>query len=1611
MHTKQGWSYEKMYRSGSHLLLEGARWKKEDGTFTAEPVDLSLQMQPWPPKLISHVEMVSPKIEVNHDSFFTGPSLLWTLLPNPYFVLRLDVYHGEICFPENFPIPSCFFSFTSGEKKEEIGSFTVFHDSLEERPFFSLSMAEQGSSILSTVDIEEEPASSIEYLVSLFQPEAYTYIDKIEGSVHLHAEATWDKELAWKNFQAEISCHEMELDSSFLGLTSTAKSVHVSVFADPQVEKGSDLLHWIEAIGRHMQASISLKQAQISLSRNTHVVTFENANGEMACSPGGDSVAHLEGLCLVDSEPNSFSLDASGSVQDVEGGFWLLAKCQFADLQSKEVREELTFSITSSPPEDILLQAEGNAMGSRLFSLSQCLLPEEISSKYKWKRGSIQGKFSAACSLTQISQLQWSQLVCNDIAFTLPHTGYEIEAKSLTTSGEMQRVKEHLVISKGEMRCVKGRILSSSFDTSLQDISCNFRVEEGLLHSSYMEAALYKSGLLKAKMNVQFLDPKEPSFAHLEVSSYLDHIQELLPNEWADVVLSTHTAIHLAADVKKEEDILSLEGRAALAGDEGEEIIDFGLEAPSNEQIFFSLLDGVCLKDWKGWVQSERASSSLLQPLINRLVSDIRLEGYLRFLAQVSPSTVDLCLQVEHCRVSSRAFSFTAPSLGSGPLSPEGSIHCRYDIKENQLHGTFPVKDGALQEKLHGMKIQSIEGFFKVENGKLFSDQVSALFCNTPLQFSLHMDEESIIIESSEIQGKIESLLPLVKAYYPDMSSRLPAIRGEFVIPKQGAMLLIGLHKEDAIVRCKLDMKLQDVSTPCLSSFCVEALCGNISIDSFSHEIKLEGFRGKVATGRDRYPFVLQDMHWGAGSITPFDLQIREGDRIFARIAGTVEDKEGITLSFDEKKTFFQGVQLRPLPIKLGIALPPPVLELRPSVDIQEIVTSREFFQRAFAMPQSILSSLEKVEGVVVGNVRYDPRNEDLSVLLEGKELLFDGKPSPFFLEVHRRNAGWKVDSLRFKEWNVQASLIGKEDKIVVDPIEISCPEGVFAGRGFYDRKEEKLTISSCSITGSMEKLKTTFPQLKELFSVVGDIRAKGSFSCVDLFAEPKWEGTVSLESSLLDRLLVTQKPLHFSFSGKKGAYLGEFALLLQEKMTKQTVAQCFVSEASFHPTTKKGVLSKVNGALSSSLLRSLAAKGLIPEWLSSMRKQEQLLFKGDMQWEGSNYQVQGYLKDGTYYVKDNALDLTQIQLQVDAGVAYLKAQTLIQNKPLWLLAQAPLSQKGSCLVQIKEEGQKEGIVATFSSSGCCEKIQGACRAMDVALQKKSSASKDLIYVGHVQINFAELCPFLPKAVAEPIASLQLGDGYRMEGTFVVKENKENPVQFVGSLQGRQFEVLGYTFGAMQAEVDLSPERCTIEQLKVEDGSGTLTMKSCRILKEEGGWNVFAPLVYVKDFQPSRLSKKEEKPSSAKPFTIRNLSLYDISGYLGEKKSFSAAGSLNFTNIFKKEMSFFDLPFELMKDLGLDLNILTPVSGEVDFYLDSGKCHFKDLRSAYSEGRRSQFFFPTDTSYIDLDGNWHVDLKMKQNVVLKWSESFVLLIRGKLDSPKYSLKNAETTSN
>lgn len=361
------------------------------------------------------------------------------------------------------------------------------------------------------------------------------------------------------------------------------------------------------------------------------------------------------------------------------------------------------------------------------------------------------------------------------------------------------------------------------------------------------------------------------------------------------------------------------------------------------------------------------------------------------------------------------------------------------------------------------------------------------------------------------------------------------------------------------------------------------------------------------------------------------------------------------------------------------------------------------------------------------------------------------------------------------------------------------------------------------------------------------------------------------------------------------------------------------------------------------------------------------------------------------------AWELRELFLSKEQTGWAAKGNTSYQSRPLCLQMQISKEKRVTLAICEQEEANGLRIQGKMGKAWEWEAVQGdfAGLTCDLAASKKQENELS----GFVKVDLARLSHFLPKEGKEFVTQFKLGKGFELIGDFHLP--KEGSPTFQGKLLGRQFNCMGYLFETLDASATLSYNQILLSQFSVRDRGVKMQIKTAKIQKNSSNWQIDAPLIQMHEFSPSLIRREKGQSQEARPLVIKNFTLCELQGSVNEPATLRARGHLNFTNAFKKENSLLDLPLELIKDFGLDPNLVTPVYGEIDVELKAGRLYLRELRNAYSDARRSEFYLSEERpSYIDLQGNIHIDIKMKQNVTLKLIEPFTLKVRGTVAKPR-----------
>ncbi|HEY4831994.1 MAG TPA: hypothetical protein VIH61_05470, partial [Waddliaceae bacterium] len=404
-------------------------------------------------------------------------------------------------------------------------------------------------------------------------------------------------------------------------------------------------------------------------------------------------------------------------------------------------------------------------------------------------------------------------------------------------------------------------------------------------------------------------------------------------------------------------------------------------------------------------------------------------------------------------------------------------------------------------------------------------------------------------------------------------------------------------------------------------------------------------------------------------------------------------------------------------------------------------------------------------------------------------------------------------------------------------------------------------------------------------------------------------------------------------------------------------------------------------------------------------------------------------LADGRYCYLDSEHDLRNFILESDPFELKVAAQYMWGDYPFWIRARStsPKLEEGDLVV--REVGQlnpNEGLFIKWRNDSklgfSIKQIQGALAGLSVGLLEDVAelSQKTAALNGNITINAAKVSHFCSPELTSKIISWDLGSGYVLRGKWKYLNEPHlsftDQLYFTGVLEGENIEMKGFQFDNLQATVNYSPQKLQVSNLTIEDMAGVMAIPQLEVNKGvDKRWYFTVPNMNIKRFRPSLLREKGMTRShSYKPLVITEIALEGCYGCAEDSLSVMGKGVLHFSNRSKKlfHNTIFHIPAEILSRIGLDLSVLTPIGGTINYSIANGKIYFTKFKDIYSEGKLSKFYLPSGatTSYMDFDGNLNVQVKMKQyNLLFKLAELFTVTIQGNVQKPAYTLQKQHRT--
>ncbi len=1565
-------SYESMQWENGAIAISGLLVKDPGCEWMVDRIEVKLSGDFFRLRFAPHLTVVHPQIYLSSSDSkeATAPAFL---VRTRFFQPRWTIKNGVLQLPSNFRF---YFSMTPGVEKESIGSlhFSYDPDPLV-TPMFAAEMSMRDQSLQVGFKLQESDLSRLLPLTALIFSHVNRDWERVWGEVELEGLVSLGRAGEIEELHVHGMGKEIALIGPKMGVSVNCDEVQVS-FSYPASD--SQGFFWDK-----LSASLMLKNADCLLGAPLfgHAFGLKNCNGQISIDGQKEPLLILSGALVQEQREIAFNLSGQGGLQE-DSTFWSEIALDFTSPQGSKMQS--LFSLCSHEEGDLAIHMKVEEAGFehldffRAFSgiLGECV--EGVASgeaMLLYKDGKCQSVRVENCLLDKMrwhlpdQSTLFSDQITADCAFVLKEK-WELDDLHLQMDG--------------------GDYLDPRLHVDL--MAATIAIDQGVLQPSSFNG---KWGKLGAE--IAFLGPQADHLADLKLEGDTGALLELLG-------VSEHLPISLQIAAKMDNGSLMLEGEGNVSG----EAIKGSAGLTADHLTVIDALSGhfPIFRFKEGKFSAERLTQKSYAAFVPLMLPLSELTGDLQCEAVFSPSRIQVSIAGEELQLLHPLAQIDVPQMKEEPAQ------FFYDIPTKQWRGEIPLTASRLYYKDLNLTFESIESTLKLEGGCLKAPSFYAECAGLALRGALELDPvHRLSVTTSQIAGDVQSLLGII-GKFPSFP-----IHGNFSSGDGGLIFSMPLSSKEEIAEVSFKGSFESLTFPVNAATSVRGASCDVSFDSKSNRLSVENAEG-IWELIDGTPLTIQIKRLSAqlsdNPTLDFALKVAQGKKEFAQFEGvaTLSPSSGWDIVFDPQTTHFGGAQLNIAQCILNSDNSLASFEMKPILRAQDLHSQAAFLQSAGFLSQAFSpKNLQEwqLEGTLQAQLLTKEMAKGFVFAAESSDFKVKGQPWPSFrIQGQKTGEKWQIEKFEAKGMLFKGAFAADADGLTFPGFEGSWNGLAMKGTGYVKTEKKRFFCTLESLKGDLSALPLLSAPPKGTF--IAGVALAGDFS--DPNDPLKITGEANLFVELQSPLPIhasNKSAVKFTYGKESGFVFSGIDFQLKHKFSGASLA-VFKADNLIQRNKADLSMQQIQFSLSPALLGHAIDAKIIPASLQPLEWEGNLEVSGDLQIAASGTTFQGNLKPGSYGFGGKSLPFEQLQLRYENALLSIRAKAQYEEQPLWASFQLDLAKEPYGMLKLFDHPKAEGmkiLFSTQSSKVILESIQGSCYGLTCSLAKSSKRKVPLAHVltGEIQVDAHALTDLLPKEVREGMQNLKFGSGYRWQGDLVLWQEANKGFLMNGTLTGKDFEMLGYSFRSLEGTLEASPEHVVLSNVQIEDPAGAIEIKKIELNNREG-WHLAIPHVLVHHLQPSLMHKVGAEQPSLKPFTIKNLTLTDIRGRLGDKSSLEGSGYLMFVNQFKKESSIFDVPLEMIKKIGLDLGLLTPVQGELRMELRGDKFYLISLDNAFSEGDRSEFYLSPekDLSYIDLDGKMHIDLRMRQDVVLKITEPFTLTIRGTLDKPRYGLQ-------
>lgn len=1357
---------------------------------------------------------------------------------------------------------------------------------------------------------------------------------------------------------------------------------------------------------------------------------FADVNGSLRFSQLSAPLIEFHGNYHGEDEEASFHLVGEGKIENET--FWKMA---FDSKIFSKNEVHSYFALTSKGNGQFFVEADCQNLAPLELSLFKHFASASFPTldKLYIEDGLVNGKGSGWIKEKKLTRLELSYLQASNVQMRLPSANLQWQAKDVTGKGEFDlSTPDFYDGTYWEVSVTDGEVTDGEKGT-LEKVNLFLA-----MHDQYVKPSTLACEYQRSQGRVAF----EGLYSHLNI-----HIDALLafPENFTDLLevkkykaLSDPLALDLDLKLKTVDDRLGVEGILAfIREEEKSDAIEFGWSwnfKKLKEREFQKALE-------LGWFKGERISDQAVNLPLIFSNKEFRAEGHIGVEGTFNSHAIEFTLDPTHIKYRSKEIDID-PQIKGDEKAPGCTFF--YDFTEGFWRGKVPLKGVRLKEHSFGIEFDSFTSEVDLEKEEFLFQNVDARANDVSFQaevavdFSLD-DRSELTINTYAIDGEAQDVIAFLNHFEMFKGVNLP-LKGKIMSGSGDMHLHAYVGEVQELLEWKIALHFKEGSYPFSSTFGFENLAGELYYSADEKRFIVEKVAGTLMlTAGDlprsyelNVPLLEIDAEEG---ILIYDCRLEAPTHEICRLVGSGAHAQGeFALTFDRDRTRLYGalIDVKALTFKEGKLNR---AQIETHLSALDLVHHLDFLSSAGIVPMKS-ETLDEMRGPSVGG--------DLALKLDydfsAETFLFDAHSKYLSLGAidldhltirgNRKGDHFNLERFEIGALSILAEMKKKESKWEIPNLEVVWKKSFLkAAHGFFNEEAKTFTLP-------LEGLRVELGEVKNLFThskfdwdyLCGTLFATGDIifdfskgfqrwffdSHIKLIGEEFGRAKLRLESS---------EVLNIAYHPSLGFSIGKASFNFLHPRSNELWAKCHFDSLKYFKETLggKGVKMIIPPEMLSFLgqTRSLPHLGyeegrlIVLGYPIKWDNQMEAAFDFSL---GEKKEATGSLKEGYYWIGDKAWYLNNFSFDFEDAKLKLNVNTVVDETPFDVCANLSFFDRFRSRFEIKEltkEGQKQTplVIATDWNQNegfFIQTIEGGICGLDFSFHHnpKNSFLDKMALAGQLKINVPRFSKLLPEKIQETVQGFEMGKGYELSGDLVISKTSLEESQFAGYLKGKNFQLMGSSMETLLSEIHIHPNHIELNHFNLSDVSGIFSIETIQLTQnDQEEWELSIPDVTITDFRPSLLKKIGQYPTRIKPLTIRSLHCYNIRGTLGAMKSFTGKGDLNFINTFKRDYHILDIPFEILGRLGLDMGLLVPVRGDLEFVLIDGRVYLTHLKGSYSEGKRSQFFLsPVEHSYLDFEGNLNINIKMKQYVLLKVTEPFTLYIGGTFEHPKYGLR-------